>query len=271
VSETPKDWRTHPLVVAAWPVFDKVIGDVRYARISERDLETICTTVAALSSAPQGRTEERYDEIHREWESACERERTANHLLSEANEEIARIDAVILERHTRLSKAVGMDPGYSVDGTLREAIRRINLFNAAPQGRGDVSEEALAWLQRHADCGCCTDASYRYHARHVLASLRPAPSSPPAAYSTAHNKFRVAEKSGVTQVVGRGDVSAECSGSAINDTGISLFSDKGEVRLTFAEWHELAAMIQPVADHPGLARISFDHLRPAPSSEPEKL
>jgi hypothetical protein len=70
---------------------------------------------------------------------------------------------------------------------------------------------------------------------------------------------------------GRGDVSTECSGSAINDTGISLFSDKGEVRLTFAEWHELAAMIQPVADHPGLARISFDHLRPAPSSEPEKL
>lgn len=26
---------------------------------------------------------ERYDEIHREWESACERERAANHLLAE--------------------------------------------------------------------------------------------------------------------------------------------------------------------------------------------
>ena len=55
---------------------------VRNGRIGALTSERIINTFLALADKTA-----RYDEIHREWESACERERTANHLLADKTKE----------------------------------------------------------------------------------------------------------------------------------------------------------------------------------------
>jgi hypothetical protein len=74
----------------------------------------------------------------------------------------------------------------------------------APQGRGEVLAEDVAELmKRHARA--LTDTPEREFLARILTALETLQGR--VDYETNRNKFRVAEKSGVTQVVGRGDVS----------------------------------------------------------------
>jgi hypothetical protein len=52
-------------------------------------------------------------------------------------------EQVHLRRHTRLSLAVGMDPGYSADATIDTAIKRLAAAESA-RGRAEQAAAALA-------------------------------------------------------------------------------------------------------------------------------
>lgn len=65
-------------------------------------------------------------------ENRAERERDELQAALDAkDEEAKRVRAIHLRRHTELSVALGMDPGYSAEATLDEAIKRIAALDEA--------------------------------------------------------------------------------------------------------------------------------------------
>jgi hypothetical protein len=90
----------------------------------------------------------------------------ARSLLAEANEERERVHRVHLERHTRLAVALGMDPGYSADATVDEAINRsVQLSEARSRLRDATRDTERLSAEERADLLDALDkarASLRY-------------------------------------------------------------------------------------------------------------
>ena len=70
--------------------------------------------------------------------------------LAETTEQAEQSRRVWMRRHTRLSEAVGMDPGYSADQTVNEAIRRCAQLAEASRDRDELRyrvESLVTWAK----------------------------------------------------------------------------------------------------------------------------